>query len=101
MLNAKQREVAESVFDRNKRREAEINDAFETGAGAPRGGGQEYAPLEHIAPIARCKIKERVAQLPALSATIISNVTDLTPISSDDGAAGNWCSRIDAGCHRR
>jgi hypothetical protein len=28
MLNAKQREVAESVFDRNKRREAEINDAL-------------------------------------------------------------------------
>jgi hypothetical protein len=28
MLNAKQREVAETVFDRNKRREAEINDAM-------------------------------------------------------------------------
>jgi len=28
MLNAKQREVAESVFDWNKRREAEINDAL-------------------------------------------------------------------------
>jgi hypothetical protein len=28
MLEAKQREVAESVFDRNKRREAEINDAL-------------------------------------------------------------------------
>jgi len=28
MLNAKQREVAESVFDRNKRREAEISDAL-------------------------------------------------------------------------
>jgi hypothetical protein len=28
MLEAKQREVAETVFDRNKRREAEINDAL-------------------------------------------------------------------------
>jgi hypothetical protein len=28
MLDAKQREVAETVFDRNKRREAEINDAL-------------------------------------------------------------------------
>jgi hypothetical protein len=28
MLNAKQREVAETVFDRNKRRETEINDAL-------------------------------------------------------------------------
>jgi hypothetical protein len=28
MLNAKQREVAETVFDRSKRREAEINDAL-------------------------------------------------------------------------
>ncbi len=28
MLEAKQREVAESVFDRNKRREAEINNAL-------------------------------------------------------------------------
>jgi hypothetical protein len=38
----------------------------------------------------------------ALSATIISNesIADFTPISAGDGAAGNWCSRIDAGCHR-
>ncbi len=28
MLDAKQREVAKTVFDRNKRREAEINDAL-------------------------------------------------------------------------
>jgi hypothetical protein len=28
MLTAQQREVAETVFDRNKRREAEINDAL-------------------------------------------------------------------------
>jgi hypothetical protein len=28
MLNTKQREVAETVFDRNKRREAEINEAL-------------------------------------------------------------------------
>ena len=28
MLTAKQRQVAETVFDRNKRREAEINDAL-------------------------------------------------------------------------
>jgi hypothetical protein len=28
MLDAKQREVTETVFDRNKRREAEINDAL-------------------------------------------------------------------------
>jgi hypothetical protein len=28
MFNAKQLEVAETVFDRNKRREAEINDAL-------------------------------------------------------------------------
>jgi len=28
MLTAKQLEVAETVFDRNKRREAEINDAL-------------------------------------------------------------------------
>jgi hypothetical protein len=28
MLDAKQREVAETVFDRNRRREAEINDAL-------------------------------------------------------------------------
>ena len=28
MLDAKQREVAVTVFDRNKRREAEINDAL-------------------------------------------------------------------------
>lgn len=28
MLDAKQREVAATVFDRNKRREAEINDAL-------------------------------------------------------------------------
>jgi hypothetical protein len=28
MLDAKQREVAETAFDRNKRREAEINDAL-------------------------------------------------------------------------
>ena len=28
MLEAKQREVAESVFDRNKRREGEINEAL-------------------------------------------------------------------------
>jgi hypothetical protein len=28
MLDAKQREVAETVFDRNTRREAEINDAL-------------------------------------------------------------------------
>jgi hypothetical protein len=28
MIDAKQREVTETVFDRNKRREAEINDAL-------------------------------------------------------------------------
>jgi hypothetical protein len=28
MLDAKQREVAETAFDRNKRRDAEINDAL-------------------------------------------------------------------------
>jgi hypothetical protein len=28
MLDAKQREIAETAFDRNKRREAEINDAL-------------------------------------------------------------------------
>jgi len=52
MLDAKQREVAETVFDRNRRREAEINDALRQEQ-APRGGGQEHAPPASITPSTR------------------------------------------------
>jgi hypothetical protein len=55
MSDIKQHEVAESLFERNQRREAEINEA------ASFGCGQEYAPTASVTFGARCKIKQRVA----------------------------------------
>jgi hypothetical protein len=83
MLDTKQREVAETAFDRNKRREAEINDALRQEQ-APRCGGQEHAPLKEFAPSARCKIKERVA-----------------PAHWIDAAHSAVCSLFPQGEHRR
>ena len=59
MLTAQQREVAETAFDRNKRREAEISEA---GAGAPPGSGQKHAPLAGAAFGARYKRRKRRSQ---------------------------------------
>jgi hypothetical protein len=57
MSDTNQHEVAESLFERNQRRETEINGGAQAGGGAPCGCGQEYAPAASVAFGTRCKIK--------------------------------------------
>jgi phosphopantothenate synthetase len=59
MLDAKQHEVAVTVFDRNKRREAEINDALRQEQARHEAAVKNMHRLRNTTPGARCKIKER------------------------------------------
>jgi hypothetical protein len=45
MLDSKQREIAETIFDRNQRRDGNQR-CFGAGGGPARGRHQEHAPLE-------------------------------------------------------
>jgi hypothetical protein len=49
MSATKRHSVVESVFDRNQRREAEINEALKQEAAPPCGCRQEHAALEGAA----------------------------------------------------
>jgi hypothetical protein len=58
LLTAKQQEVAETVFDRNKRREAEINEALKQESARHEGSGQEHAAVASVAAGARARLNK-------------------------------------------
>ena len=63
MTDTDQRAFAETVFERNQRRDAEINEALKQEKRAPRGSRQEHVPPEGIA--SRNAIKRPKASKPA------------------------------------
>jgi hypothetical protein len=55
-MTDRQRELAETVFERNQRREAEINDAVKQEHDSPRESHQKHVSPESITFGSRCKI---------------------------------------------